>query len=167
MTKSVPYQETRVTESRTRDQINEILIKSGVFAIQWTDTPYSIQGNEMPILQFIIKATLKGVEYQFGVKLQPPLLETERGRGYDKKKMPNRDASMRLLHWYVKSKLEAIEYGLEDQVEAWMPRIIICLPDGSTQTMAEALKTKRQIMSKVFMLTDPQGAKKQPEEALK
>lgn len=154
MTQRIPYQDTSVPEGRSREQIDEMLIKSGVFAIQWTDTPYSIQGKEMPILQFIIKTTLQGVEYQFGVKLQPPLLDAERGRGYEKKIVPNRNASMRMLHWYVKSKLEAIEYGLEDQVEAWMPRIIASLPDGSSQTMAEALKTKPQIMSKVFMLTN-------------
>jgi hypothetical protein len=75
-----------------------------------------------------------------------------KGRGYDKKTMPNLNASMRLLFWYVKTKSEAIEYGLEDFVEAFMPRILVSLPDGSTATMAEALKDKPQIISKVFAL---------------
>ena len=152
----IPYADTSVPASQSRADIDSLLKKIGVVAIQWTETPNSIQGKECPILQFAVVRVLRGMEQKFIVRLQAPLLTISKGRGYDRKFMPNLNASMRLLFWYVKTKAEAIEYGLEDFVEAFMPRILVSLPDGTTGTMAEALKAKPQIVSQVFSLPEVQ-----------
>jgi hypothetical protein len=154
----VPYNDTSVPEERSRGQVTGLLVEAGVLAIQWTDTPGSIKGIEMPVLQFAVVRELRGVQQKFVIRIQTPLLEMEKGRGYSKKKMPNRNASMRLLYWYVKSKLEAIQYGLEDFVEAFMPRILISLPNGRTETMADALKNSPQILSQVMQLPEIEGS---------
>jgi hypothetical protein len=152
--KQTPYERTQVPIGVTKNQIEEMLVKAGALAIQWTTTPNAIMGKECPILQFAIETVLKGASQKYVIKLQPPLLEKESGRGYNKTHVPNMNASMRLLHWYVKSKLEAIEYGLEDFVEAFMPKILILLPDGTTSTVSDALKSRPQIFSQVFMIPE-------------
>ncbi len=150
-----PYENTAIPASKSKGDIDELLKKIGAIAIQWTETTQSIRGNACPTLQFAVSRILNGVEQRFIVKIQAPLLVVDRGRGYDRKHMPNINASMRLLYWYVKSKAEAIEYGLEDIVESFMSRILVSLPDGSgTQTMADALKQRPQIVSRVFQLPD-------------
>ena len=155
-----PYENTVIPSSKSKGDIDELLKKMGAIAIQWTETPESIRGTSCPILQFAVNRTLNGVEQRFVVKIQAPLLIVDRGRGYDKKHMPNINASMRLLYWYVKSKAEAIEYGLEDIVESFMSRILVSLPDGSgTQTMADALKQRPQIVSRVFQLPEYEEVK--------
>ena len=151
---TVPYSDTSVPASKTRGDIDALLKRMGTIAIQWTETPASIRGKECPILQFAVKRVLNGVEQKFVVRLQAPLLEITKGRGYAKKTMPNLNASMRLLYWYVKSKAEAMEYGLEDFVESFMSRILVSLPDGSTATMAQALKNKPQILSQVLAIPE-------------
>ena len=151
---TVPYSDTSVPAAKTRSDIDALLKKMGAIAIQWTETPGSIQGKECPILQFAVNRVLNGVEQRFVVRLQAPLLEITKGRGYAKKSMPNLNASMRLLYWYVKSKAEAMEYGLEDFVESFMSRILVSLPDGSTTSMAQALKNKPQILSQVFAIPE-------------
>jgi len=151
---TTPYADTSVPASRSRGDIDDLLKKMGAIAIQWTETPASIQGKECPILQFAISCILNGVEQKFVVRLQAPFLEITKGRGHDKKIMPNMNASMRLLFWYVKSKAEAIEYGLEDFIEAFMPRILVSLPDGRSTTMSEVVKGSPKVLSQVFQITD-------------
>jgi hypothetical protein len=151
---NTPYSGTTVPAYKTKDEIYQLLIKVGAIAIQWTDTTESIQGRSCPILQFAIERTLHGVEQKFIVRLQGPLLEVEKGRGYQKYKEPNINASMRLLFWYVKSKAEAIEYGLEDVVEAFLPRIMLRLTDGSSSTMGDILKNNTRVLAQVFQLEE-------------
>ena len=64
------------------------------------------------------------------------------------------NASMRLLFWYVKSKVEAIEYGLEDVVEAFLPRIMLRLTDGTPSTMGDILKNNPRVLAQVFQLEE-------------
>jgi hypothetical protein len=149
---TIPYADTEVPASRSRGDIDVLLKKIGAIAIQWTDTTASIRGEECPTLQFAVSRTLDGAEQRFIVRLKAPMLKVPRGRGFNKSYLPNLNASMRLLYWYVKTKAEAMEYGLEDVVEAFMPNILISLPDGSTSTMAQALKNKPQALSQVFAL---------------
>ena len=151
---NTPYSGTTVPAYKTKDEIYQLLIKVGAIAIQWTDTTESIQGRACPTPQFAVERTLHGVEQKFIVRLQGPLLEIEKGRGFEKHREPNMNASMRLLFWYVKSKVEAIEYGLEDVVEAFLPRILLRLPDGTSSTMGDMLKNNTRVLAQVFQLEE-------------
>ena len=51
----------------------------------------------------------------------------------------NKNASMRLTYWYLKSKLESIRFGLEDIFDAFLLRIVHSLPDGREVTVGEAI----------------------------
>ena len=155
----IPYADTDVPASRSRSDIDILLKKIGAIAIQWTDTTASIRGEECPTLQFAVSRILDGVEQKFIIRLKAPMLRVPRGRGFNKSYLPNMNASMRLLYWYVKTKAEAMEYGLEDVVEAFMSHIMISLSDGTTSTMAQALKNKPQIASQMFALPSEDALK--------
>ena len=45
----IPYADTSVPASQSRADIDSLLKKIGAVAIQWTETPSSIQGKECPI----------------------------------------------------------------------------------------------------------------------
>ena len=122
--------------------------------LQYSSILFLFSFRSCPILQFAVERTLHGVEQKFIVRLQGPLLEVEKGRGYEKHREPNMNASMRLLYWYVKSKAEAIEYGLEDVVEAFLPRILLRLPDGTSSTMGDMLKNNTRVLAQVFQLEE-------------
>ena len=140
--------------SQSKNDIDSLLKQMGAIAIQWTDTIESIKGLECPVLQFAVVRKSNGIEQRYVVKLQAPALTELKGTKYNKKKSINLNASMRLLYWYVKSKSEAMRYGLEEFVEAFMANILIPLPDGSTTTMGEALKNKPEMLAKTFQLSD-------------
>ena len=141
LAKDIPYRNTTIPYGITKNHIDEMLKEAGAIALRWTDTPDSMKGTELPILEFIMTTEWEGVEKQFGIKIQTPLL-------YDKKRLgnrstvstPNRNASMRLLYWYLKSRLEGIKFGLDDVVNAFMSRIVNQLPDGRTITLGEQIR---------------------------
>lgn len=136
LAKDIPYRNTTISYGQSKNDIEEMLKESGVIAIRWTETPDSIQGVSLPILEFILNDVYNGVEKQIGVRIQTPLL-------YDKKKditSPNRNASMRLLYWYLKSRLEAVKFGLDDVFTTFMSRVINTLPDGQTITLGETIR---------------------------
>ena len=156
---TTPYVDTQVPASRSRGDIDVLLKKIGAIAIQWTDSTASIRGEECPTLQFAVSRILNEAEQRFIVRLKAPLLRVKKGTKHHRISVPNLNASMRLLFWYVKTKTEAMEYGLEDVVEAFMPHILISLSDGSTSTMAQALKSKPQALSQIFALPSEETLK--------
>lgn len=46
-------------------------------------------------------------------------------------------ATMRLLYWWLKSKLEAVKYGLTDMVEEFLPNVVAQLPEGESITVGD------------------------------
>ena len=127
-----PYQGTKADAVKTEMQIMALLRKFGASGIQWTE----YQGNRD--LKFIIEVELKGVRKEIMVKVEPPLfLENRRtwnqktGR-HDIVKAPNYAQSMRLLYWYLKSKLEAVAYGLVSAEQEFLSQVLIKLPRGET-----------------------------------
>lgn len=140
LAKDIPYRTTTIPYGQTKTDIDEMLKEAGAIALRWTETPDSMKGVSLPVLEFMLSVELEGMEKQFRVGIQPPLL-------YDKKRdrsgvieTPNRNASMRLLYWYLKSRLEAVKFGLEDVFDAFMPRVINSLPDGRTITLGETMR---------------------------
>lgn len=151
LAKDIPYRSTTIPYGQTKSDIEEMLKEANALALRWTETPDSMNGVALPVLEFILTVQWKGVEKQFGVRIQPPLL-------YDRKKdrhrgiitTPNRNASMRLLYWYLKSRLEAVKFGLEDLFDTFMSRVINTLPDGRTITLGETVRSHPTIIKEIL-----------------
>lgn len=149
-----PYGKTVKNVGQSKFDIEEMLKQFGAKALRWTETPASMEGKECPILEFILEVELNGVQKRFGVRIQPPLFEVNKrasGRyGGHLIHTPNMNASMRLLYWYLKARLEATKWGLEDITETFMSKIMVALPEGGTSTMGEVMKDRPEILNEML-----------------
>lgn len=154
LAKNIPYRDSKVPYGATKNDIEEMLKEGGAIALRWTETPDSMNGVALPILEFIFQTEVRGVQRKYGVKIQPPLLVDKRRRstGYGSHivEEPNRNASMRLLYWYLKAKLEAVRFGLDDTFNAFMAHIINQLPDGTSTTLSETFKEHSEVLREIL-----------------
>jgi hypothetical protein len=165
LAKEIPYRSTSIAYGVTKTHIEEMLKEAGAVALRWTETPDSMKGLALPVLEFILTTQWEGVEKQFGIRIQPPLLydrRREARRGIVN--APNRNASMRLLYWYLKARLEAVKFGLEDVFDAFMSRVINSLPDGQTSTIGETARKYPAIVKEIlptFEIKSPSALEEQ------
>jgi hypothetical protein len=124
--------DTTVPYERTKAEI-EILLKSyGVKGIRWT----SMEGQE-DLLEFVIEAEVQGVKKQLGIAVRPPHI-------YIKKKIrgqivntENINQEYRLLFHWIKSKIEAVVWGLSTIEKEFLSEILMKLPNGEQTTVGE------------------------------
>ena len=116
--KKPPYDRTEIPVIKTQNEIQQLLLEYGAEGIQWV-----VFRDGLPKLAFIIEANINGASKKVGVQIDPPLIQR-----------PNRtvnfEQSMRLLYWYVKSKLEAVAYGVKTFEKEFLDDLIYRLPDG-------------------------------------
>ena len=152
LSKDIPYRNTHVSYGDTKNDIEEMLKEAGALALRWTETPESMKGVGLPFLEFIFPIEWKGVEKNFGVKIQPSLLVSRKrpGRHGPTIETSDRNASMRLLYWYLKAKLEAVKFGMDDAFTAFMSRVINQLPDGTQTTLGETVKEHPTVLRELL-----------------
>jgi hypothetical protein len=113
--KSIPYRETSVSVERSQNRINELLYNYEIKRIAWAS-----EKDTFLMLRFVIpKNNNNGIP----VKIKLTLLQDKKG-----KLLP--EATYRMLYYYVKSKLEAVKYGMESIEESFMANIMV---DSSRQ----------------------------------
>jgi len=151
LAKDVPYRTTYISYGTTKQHIEEMLKEAGAIALRWTETPDSMKGVALPVLEFILTVELEGVHKEFGIRIQAPLIYDKKRNGHGRPmNAPNRNASMRLLYWYLKARLEAVKFGLEDALDAFMSRVINSLPDGQTPTISETIRKHPSILTQIL-----------------
>jgi hypothetical protein len=139
--KDPPYKSTKIDPDRTRVDIDKLLRKYGVKKIIWAS---DYESNDVQ-LAFEVEAEIQGIRKGFTVKVRPPLI-LKRVRVYNRKLMksehiqvPNWPQSMRILYWYLKSKIESVAFGLVSIEKEFLSQIMISLPEGNS-TVGEALE---------------------------
>ncbi len=130
--KEPPYTGTPVASERTLSQIQQLLLDYGCEAAQVTR---DAQGRVE--IQFAVEVEVQGVRRKIAVRVEPPLLAVTRGRGYNKVTTSDPARSYRLLYWYLKSKLEAISYGLVSAEREFFAQVLVSLPGGESATMGD------------------------------
>lgn len=128
ISRTPPYSDTEVKWDRTRAQIEDLIRDYGAVGISWA----SYRGED--ILQFIIEAEIQGVRKEIGIQVNVPII-LKRARPGGRGPIVNtwnKDQSYRLLYWFIKSKLEAVAYGLNTIEREFMSEILVKLPGGST-----------------------------------
>ncbi len=145
LSQSVPYSGTSISVEKTKMDIEMMLKEFGILAMRWTETPDSIKGIELPLLEFIVETKINGVHKEIGFKIQPPLLTAKKrrnGRYGDYVTTSCPEQSMRLLFWYIKSRLEAVKFGLEEIENTLLSKVMMNLPDGSISTVGESIRNQ-------------------------
>lgn len=135
LSKDSPYRYTKIPYTQTICDINEMLREYGANGIRWTELE-----NDLPVLEFLIRTKRKGRELEFRVMVKPPEIEVKKIINNQRVNTINKDGSLRMVYWYVKSRLEAVTFGLEDIFDAFMLRVIHTLPDGTETTIGESIK---------------------------
>jgi len=116
----IPYAGTNVPAEVTQGQITKLLYKAGAEATRWSATR-----DGQTELAFVFP--VKGHKVAF--RIAAPLLADRYGK-------PKPNETMRLLYWWLKSQVEAIQYGLMSVEEAFLAQAVASL-EG--QTVAEIL----------------------------
>lgn len=141
----LPYEGTTIDAYRTKAEIDGMLHEfrmvdrdtntemAKITAVRWTDVP-----PNMPMLEFMMEyVSPEGVKKGVAIKLQPPLFYRRVKRGGQVVNEPQPNQSMRILYWYLKSKLEAILYGMNDATKEFLSEVLISLPNGKQTTVGE------------------------------
>lgn len=96
---------TVVSESKSREAIERILLAHGAEAVRWT-----VLGDGI-IVEF------KHPDGSFAISVPYTLADA---RDPDQR----RRQSLRALHWHIKAKFDAVDFGIEDMLKAFMPYLI-------------------------------------------
>ena len=151
----LPYKTTTIAKGKTYGDIIGLLESHGISEYQWT----RLEGADQ--LAFPLKVERKGTDQTFLVKLMVPRLmypkSVGRGRGSPKTLTYLENVSWRIFWWYLKSKLEAIEFGISDQVREFMYNIHYSLTDGSERSLGDTLLENAEQLSKLGALEDKRG----------
>lgn len=139
ISKKPPYADTDVHPDTTRIQIDKMLREYGVSGIRW-ETDFDL--NKVS-LEFGIETEIKGVRKRIGIKIEPPTFGANR-KTWDPKQgkhiyviAPNWAQSFRLLFYWLKTKLEAVAYGLNSVEKEFLSQVVMTLPSGVTTTLGE------------------------------
>jgi len=116
--KSLPYKGTSVPRAKTYGEIIGLLESHDIHDYQYL----KVKGQE--ILSFPIIVKRRDVEQGFVVKLSVPKLfyPVKKGRSkYAESTLTYlENESWRIFWWHLKSKLEAIEYGISTELKEFM-----------------------------------------------
>ncbi len=147
---SLPYKATTIERGKTFGAIIGLLETHGIQDYQWT----KYQGTDQ--LAFPLKVERKGMEQKFLVKLTVPKLMYPKKKGrYGPTTLTYlENVSWRIFWWHLKSKLEAIEYGISDEVKEFMYNIHYSLPDGREVSLGETLLENADNLDKLYALED-------------
>ena len=130
-----PYGNTTVAYERTKAEIETLLRSYGVKGTRWT----SMEGQD-DVLEFIVEANIRGVKKQIGIAVKPPHIHQRkripgRGLGYSE----NINQEYRLLFHWIKSKIEAVVWGLSTIEKEFLSEVTIQLADGRQSSVGEVV----------------------------
>ena len=108
MSKMKSYADTNVSPGRTKEQIESLLLKVDATGFCWsTQLPTSAPGYER------LEAALDWNDKQIAFRLEV---------AYDDERQKRQ--RLRALYWYLKAKIEAIQFGLVDLEREFLPYLI-------------------------------------------
>lgn len=128
--RQMPYYSTKVSCGKTKGEIDGLLYDYGVENKAWITQ----DGNETLIFELSVQ--VGNVERKLAFKFQPTMIRVK----YPKKgNILERETSWRLFYWHLKSKLEAIKYGLVSVEKELMSNIIYSGQLTDSRTVGDAM----------------------------
>ena len=155
LNRNPPYMDTTVPYERTKAEI-EILLKSyGIKNIRWT----TLEGQD-DTLEFIIDAEVQGVKKQLGVAVKPPHIVIKKKLHGKLVDTENINQEYRLLFHWIKSKIEAVVWGLSTIEKEFLSEVLMKLPNGQQSTVGAVVVN---LMSKDTLQSLPFYSSRQSE----
>jgi len=134
-----PYANTKVTVASSQTAIHKLLEDYGADPIRWTSSGGLTQ------LEFRIYVEMHGVNKYLDIRLQPPAVMrkvktwNQAKSEHEKINVPDMKRGMRMLYFYLKTKLESIYFGLVDAQEEFLSNVVMTLPGGGDRTIGKVL----------------------------
>ena len=143
------YLKTKVHYIRTQEAISELLEKRNITEIRFT------QNTKQVMLEFNYPLRQGQQTFKLGVRFMLELPEAEN----EKERHQYRNQYYRALYYILKSKFEAVEFGIREFAQEFLGDLVYHLPNGKTATIAEIIspqieKSITQGTSEVLMLPD-------------
>lgn len=130
--RSIPGRGTTLGVNRIRGMVAGLLTEAGLdYAMGRKD------GGEQIMIEMVLSTDEVDVKRVIHFKLEVPQIYAKRKKGPDKYL---ESVSWRFFHDYLERRLAAVRLGITDLVEEFSANIVMQLPDGSQQTLAEAIK---------------------------
>ena len=134
LNRNPPYMDTEVPYERTKAEIEILLRSYGVKGIRWT----SLEGQD-DVLEFIVEANVQGVRRQLGIAVKPPHIYIQKKLHGKLVKTENINQEYRLLFHWIKSKVEAVVWGLSTVEREFLSEVLLRLPDGRQSTVGDVV----------------------------
>ena len=142
---SKSYNDTSVTIEKTQSQIGAMLERHDALGYQFTSDFAASQFQ----LRFQLEVEVDNTRLKVMVQLSIP-------RGEDAQEQR---ANMRALLNFLKSQLEAIEFGIVKAADVFLPYIEVSLPSGATGTVKDAFQPSMRGIASGGLLQLPEGLK--------
>lgn len=137
----MPYSQTTVDSDKSMAQISKLLREYGASAVQWS----SAFDKGLVELKFAMPAKGKPRE-NIVIRVRPPSMAAKH-KTFNQKtghseiiELPNWAQSLRLTFYWLKSKLEAVKFGLVEFEPEFLANVVVELPSGQQSTVYEALQ---------------------------
>lgn len=122
--KNLPYYNTKVSVRDTITKIKELLAKYNLLGTQITEYGKTFK------LVFALERNGKKYAFQFDIIIpNDPKFSRQKFRAF---------------YWHLKSRLEAVDFGLFTLQEIFMQELLVQLPDGEITTIKKALQEDNQ-----------------------
>ena len=149
---NLPYRTTKLTKDDTFGAMIGLLRKRGIRKYFMDD--------ETETISFEYRVKLKDMEKRFLVKMQVPhLLYMAKVNPLSRSKHPEvkltylEDESWRILYWYLKNKLDAIQFGIVDDLKEFIPNIYYEL-EGREVNLADTIIANADRIASLKAITD-------------
>lgn len=154
----LPYKNTTITKGRTYGDIIGMLEEHNINGYVFGKDP----ATGIDMLVFPIKFMYNDKEIGFTVKLNVPRLwysiPTRRGRNAPVKPTYLENVSWRMFYWFLEKKLQAIEYGISDEVREFMYNTNFKLPDNrGEKSVGQMLLENAEHLDRLSQLEDNSG----------
>ena len=122
------YKQTSVHWGKSQANIGKLLEKHGVHDTRFT----FLQSRSELICEFNYPTTLEGKDVSLGVRILLPIPQA-------KNQEQAKNQIHRALFYYLKSKFEALSFGLVEFVQEFMPHLIIFDKSGNSKTLYQII----------------------------
>lgn len=127
------YQKTSVNWAKSQAQIGKLLDSVGINDVRFT----FMQSQQSLICEFNYPEEVNGKPMNIGVRIIIRIPEHK-----DPEQAKNQ--IHRALYYYLKSKFEALDFGLIEFMQEFMPHLIVFDKKGHTQTMYQMIAPQYQ-----------------------
>ena len=126
--KTKAYKQTKVNWGKSQAQITKVLEKQGIQDVRFT----FLQSRKQLICEFNYPTEIKNKKVDIGVRILVPVpdwIDSEKAR----------NQIHRALFYYLKTKFEALDFGLVEFAQEFMPHLVILNKQGDSRTMYEII----------------------------